>query len=79
MIMGTMYDDDIYYDEVSVCVSQKIITSHFQNERRRREVSRLPGLADLGRLWPSDDNDGDECLHLNPMIVFFIDLHKVIH
>ena len=25
------------------------------------------------------DNDGDECLHLNPMIVFFIDLHKVIH
>ena len=27
-----------------------------------------------------DDNDGEESLHLNPMtIVFFIDLHKVIH
>ena len=26
---------------VSVCVSRKIITSHFRAERRRREVSRL--------------------------------------
>ena len=35
----------IYYDEVCVCVSRKIITSHFRAERRRREVSRLLGLA----------------------------------
>ena len=28
-----------YYDEVSVCVSRKMITSHFQAKRRRREVS----------------------------------------
>ena len=26
MMKGTMYDDDIYYDEVSVSVSRKIIT-----------------------------------------------------
>ena len=38
-----------------VCVSPKIITSHFQTERRRREVIRP-----IGRLWPSDDDeDGD--------------------
>ena len=35
----------IYYDEVCVCLSRKISTSHFQAERRRREVSRLLGLA----------------------------------
>ena len=39
----------IYYDEVCVCLSRKITTSHFRAERRRREVSRL--------LWPSDDDD----------------------
>ena len=38
---------------VCVCVSQKIITSHFRAERRRREVS-----SPLGRLWPSYDDDG---------------------
>ena len=39
----------IYYDEVCVCLSRKITTSHFRAERQRREVSRL--------LWPSDDDD----------------------
>ena len=44
-------DDDIYIMMkcVSVCVSRKIITSHFRAERRRREVSsplgRRPALA----------------------------------
>ena len=40
-------DDDIYiyYDGVSVCLSRKIITSHFQAERQRREASRPLGLA----------------------------------
>ena len=38
----------IYYDEVSVCVSRKMITSHFQAERPRREMSRLLGLAGRG-------------------------------
>ena len=42
---------------LSVCVSQKIITSHFRAEGRRREVSRQLGLAGVGRLWPSDDDD----------------------
>ena len=40
-------DDDIYYDAVFVCVclSRKIITSHFWSECRRREVSGPLGLA----------------------------------
>ena len=36
-------DDDDDYD--AVCVSRKMITSHFQAERQRREVSRQLGLA----------------------------------
>ena len=40
-------DGDIYIMMkcVSVCLSQKIISSHFRAERRRREVSRPLGLA----------------------------------
>ena len=40
-------DDDIYiyYDEVCVCLSRKIITSHIRADRRRCEVSRLLGLV----------------------------------
>ena len=43
-----------------VCLSQKIITSHFQAERRRREVSGPLGLLAVGRLWPSDNDDEDD-------------------
>ena len=35
----------IYYDEVCVCLSRKIITSHIRADRRRCEVSRLLGLV----------------------------------
>ena len=40
-------DDDIYImmQCLFLCVSRKIITSNFQAERRRREVSRPLGLA----------------------------------
>ena len=39
--------DDIYIMIycLCVCLSRKIITSHFQAERQRREVSCLLGLA----------------------------------
>ena len=71
-------DNDIYYDEMYVRVSRKIITSQFRAERRRLEVSLMK--------WPSDDDDdiyimmhvclfvtkndhfllGVSCDHLNP-------------
>ena len=35
----------IYYDEVCVCVSQKIITSYSRAERQRRKASRPLGLT----------------------------------
>ena len=35
----------IYYDAVFVCLSRKMITSHFRAERRSREVSHPLGLA----------------------------------
>ena len=40
-------DGDIYIMMkcVSVCLSQKIISSHFRAERQRRKVSGLQGLA----------------------------------
>ena len=42
MMMMMIY---IYYDEVCVCLSRKIITSHFRAERPKRKVSRPLGLA----------------------------------
>ena len=41
---------------VFVCLSQKMITSHFWAERWRRKVSRP-----LGRSWPSDDDGVGDC------------------
>ena len=50
MMKGTMYDDDIYYDEVSVSVSRKMITFASRAERQRRKARRQLGL--VGR-WPA--------------------------
>ena len=52
-------DDDYTYIMMQclcVCLSQKIITSHFPAERRRREVS---GLLDVAGRRPSDYDDDD--------------------
>ena len=49
----------IHYDDVSVYLSRKIITSHFRAERRRREVSRPLGLALLLDRDGGGDDDED--------------------
>ena len=55
-------DDDYTYIMMQclcVCLSQKIITSHFRAERRRREVSRPLGLALLLDRDGGGDDDED--------------------
>ena len=42
---------------VSVCLSRKIITSHFRAEHQRCKVSGPLGLPAVGLLWPSDHYD----------------------
>ena len=46
-------DDDIYImmQCLCICLSRKIITSHFRAECQRRKVSGL---------WPSNDDDDDD-------------------
>ena len=50
MMKGTMYDDDIYYDEVSVSVSRKMITFASRAERQRRKARRQLSLVGG---WPA--------------------------
>ena len=49
-------DDYIMMQCLCVCLSRKIITSHFRAERQRRKVS---GLLDLAGRRPSDYDDDD--------------------
>ena len=47
MMMAWLMMMYIYYDEVCVCVCVTK-NKHFRAERQRREVQRLPGLAEAG-------------------------------
>ena len=56
-------EDDMYYDEVSVCLcayNEKSSLSPSELSAGGAKRDACQALPAVGRLWPSNDDDGDE-------------------